>query len=209
MPIDVVGWDDSISGDDISGDETVLGDDYVSGAEEDLKNLLAVSGDSLDISGDDLISGAMMPPYRAQMMRYARQLAARAASRKNAVAVKSRGVSAARRYPLGFFSGPTPIPAAGFFDVKSNPQIPFRPERLVVPSAIAAFFVIHDVKVGNRSQFVSSGPLPAQVFAENGVGIVMRMDTAQVSQDVVITVENTDTTTAHVFRAALIGTALY
>ena len=50
--------------------------------------------------------------------------------------------------------------------------------------------MINDLKVGNRSQFVSSGPIPAQAFTEAGVGITLRMDTAQESQDIVISVQN-------------------
>jgi hypothetical protein len=210
MPIDVVGWDD-VSGDDsISGDDYSSGDDFVSGSDEDLRNLLAVSGD-VDISGDDaMMSGAMMPNYRQQMMRAARKMAARAAMRRGGVAVRNRGVTAARRFPLGFVSGS--IPPGGFADVKANPQIAFRAERLVIPNTLADFFSIVDLKVGNRSQFVSSGEVPALVFSEQGVGIALRMDTAQVSQDVVISVRNiTDTfptPTAAFFRAALIGTAI-
>ena len=83
-------------------------------------------------------------------------------------------------------------------------QIVFRPERIVVPAAVAAFFQITDVKVGKNSQFVSSGAVPAATFAETAFGVRLKMDTCQISQDLIIDVTNIDVA-AHRFFAAMIG----
>jgi hypothetical protein len=247
MTIDVVGWDDAVSGmeDIVTGDDyTVLGDDFVSGADDDLRSLLA-AGDDYDVSGDELAlagAGALSP--RTRMMAMAKRLAARSVARKSAVAVKNRAATAARRYPLGFFQAFKRTGNAATtsleVDVIARPQIPFRGERLTLPStmgvataigspsglpsdlSVRAFdFVIVDVKVGNRSQLVSSEAIPGQIFAENSFGVALRVDTAQVAQNVVIRAQYVGplaspsiivSGSAEItipFRAAILGTAVY
>jgi len=110
-----------------------------------------------------------------------------------------------REYPLGFFQSGIGV-CVGAVDVISRPQIVFRGERLVVPTGTADLFSLIDVKVGNRSQLANSTALPAQVFAENAVGVRLALDTATVAQDIAITVENISSDNA-TFMAALIGTA--
>lgn len=112
----------------------------------------------------------------------------------------------AREFPLGFES-PTPVAAGGTLSITSRPQIPFRGERLVVPSDIAGSFSILDLRVGKNSQFVSSGAVPARTFQENSVGIRLQLDTAQVSQDVTLNVQNIGGAD-QVFRAAIVGAAV-
>jgi hypothetical protein len=178
MPFDLVGWDDAISGDELVG-----GEDFVSG-DEDLRSLLAISGDD-----DFAISGA---------------------AKRRAVARKCKAISGMRRFPLGFTRPlvPSNTTNANVVDIQVNPQLPFRGERLIIPSNVANSFEILDLKVGNRSQFVTASPVPAVVFAENGFGVALRMDAARVSQDIHLTVRNITATTLD-FRAALLGTAIY
>jgi hypothetical protein len=165
-----------------------MGDDEIMGADDDLRSLLAVSGED-DISG-----------LRMRALRRAK--------------VRRQAITRMRRFPIGFASdGMVPASATAGLpgevrDIKQSPQIAFRAERLVIPSFVTPSFVIIDVKVGNRSQFVSSGAVPATVFSEVGEGVTLRMDTAQVSQEIVISVANI-TTTAAFFRAAMVGTAVY
>ena len=123
--------------------------------------------------------------------------------------------------------------------ITGRPQIPFRGERLTIPSVMggatatqdtfvpgtdttvrASDFMILDVVVGNRSQLVSSGGVPGLVFSENAYGVALSVDTAQVAQDVVLRVSYAGPlSTASLvsgtgpivvpFRAAIIGTAVY
>ena len=109
-----------------------------------------------------------------------------------------------REFPIGFDSGAVLIAAAATATLTQRPQIVFRPERIVVPAAVAAFFQITDVKVGKNSQFVSSGAVPAATFAETAFGVRLKMDTCQISQDLIIDVTNLDIA-AHRFLAAMIG----
>ncbi|MCC6215936.1 MAG: hypothetical protein IT376_13810 [Polyangiaceae bacterium] len=179
MPIEISGWDD------MSGEDDILGEDELLGADDDLRSLLAVAGED-DTSG-----------RRLRALRRA--------------VVKRQTATRMRRFPIGFQSD-TPVGAFGSgtdtVEVKQSPQIAFRAERLVIPSEIASRFIIIDVKVGNRSQFVSSGAVPATVFSEVGEAVSLRMDTAQVSQEIVIRVQNISGG-AETFRAAMVGTAVY
>jgi hypothetical protein len=108
-----------------------------------------------------------------------------------------------REFPIGFDSVAN-IAAAAAATLTQRPQIVFRPERIVVPASVAAFFQVTDVKVGKNSQFVSAGAVPAQTFAETAFGVRLKMDTCQISQDLIIDVTNIDVA-AHRFLASMIG----
>lgn len=184
-----------------------------------------------DESGaDDILAGALpkkrgMPrrmPMRAPMRKpagYGSPLAARQALAKRAMVealaerramagalLKERQPTRAREYPLGFVS--TAAVAAGASTrITTRPQVPFRIDRLVVPSDLAGLFTIDDVKVGKNSQFAAEGAVPARIFQENGVGVCLKGDTAQISMDVTLSVTNISGA-ASFFRAAIIGPAV-
>jgi hypothetical protein len=110
-----------------------------------------------------------------------------------------------REFPIGFDSGAAPLIAAGAAaTLTQRPQIVFRGERIVIPAAVAAFFVLTDVRVGKNSQLVSAGNIPAATFAETAFGVRLKMDTCQISQDLILQVVNIDVA-AHRFLAAVIG----
>lgn len=88
--------------------------------------------------------------------------------------------------------------------ITQRPQVLFQPSRVVIPAAIAGFFIVNDLKIGKNSQFTASGALPAAVFSELSVGVALAMDAAQIAQDIVLSVTNTDVA-AHRFIAAMIG----
>lgn len=194
------------------------------------------SGDALDraiagedVSGDELI-GALMQQRRAPSRGYGAvrrpgfsPMAARAAvsklatqqALKNAIAerraqagalVHDRTPTKSREYPLGFAS-PAPVLAGASARITTRPQVPFRLDRLTVPSDIAGLFTIDDVKVGKNSQFAAEGSVPARIFQENAVGVCLKGDTAQISMDVTISVTNISGAAA-TFRAAVIGPAV-
>lgn len=114
----------------------------------------------------------------------------------------------ARRYVLGFDSGGALIPALGTVAVINRPQVAFKSERLIVPSDIAGGFVVNDVVVGKNSQFASNAvAVPARGFDERAEGMMLAMDTAQISQDVIINVTNIGGAPAR-FRALIAGPAV-
>lgn len=114
--------------------------------------------------------------------------------------------SKGRYWPLGFDSVVT-IAAGASAVIESSPQVEFRPERLVVPDSIAGSFLIQDLKVGKNSQFISNDPIPAEAFQTDATNVVLRMDSAKISQIISITVNNISGAAARFF-ASLMGPAI-
>jgi len=117
---------------------------------------------------------------------------------KNAIAqqVMARGAAVvnetdpqkARRWPLGFT--PTTITAGTVATLSTQPQILFRPERLVIPSDFAGGLSISAIIVGQASQLAAQAQLPARTYTEFGVGVDMHLDTADISQFVQLGLSN-------------------
>lgn len=131
--------------------------------------------------------------------------AAQTLALRNAAAVVPRQVTKAREYPLGF--PVTSIAAGATASVSSQPQVPFRGRRLLIPSDIAGSLLVLDLKVGKNSMFPTSNPVPARGFTEVGVGVDLNLDTAQISQLVTLSVQNISGGAVS-FSAMLIGTAV-
>lgn len=65
-------------------------------------------------------------------------------------------------------------------------------ERLVIPDEIAQCFTIHDIRIGNRPQFLQAGAVSAMLFAQSAPEPrPISYDVVQVAMDVVIVVEYT------------------
>jgi len=110
-----------------------------------------------------------------------------------------------REFPMGF--GLTAIAAGAQQIVNANPQVNFRPSRLVIPDSVASSFMVNDFKIGMRSQLVAPGALPATSFTEKAVGTAMSLDTVNVGQFVTLDISNVSTQAAN-FTASLFGTTL-
>ncbi len=181
--------------------EIVTGADglaILSGADPNLANLLNAASGGLAIAGAQ--HGQLPEAVRNAIL--AQQLG------QNAAVVSSPAPTKARRYVLGFDSGPNLIAANGTIPVINRPQVAFKSERLVVPSDIAGGFVLNDVVVGKNSQFASNSVgVPARSFDERAEGMMLAMDTAQISQDIIINVTNTGGAPAR-FRASIAGPAV-
>jgi hypothetical protein len=120
----------------------------------------------------------------------------------------SQAPQGVRQWPLGF--GPVLIPNNGTVEVISRPQVLFRPSRFIVPAGggVSANFSLIDLKIGQRSQFGNANAVPAAVFSEVATDTLFTFDTAQIAQDITITVQNLDTTTSHTFSAVFIGAVI-
>lgn len=155
--------------------------------------------DALSISGQDPVAaqGGMNPMLQQAIAQRMVQ---------QGLVVQRERPTKAREFPLGFES-PTTIAPGATATITSRPQIPFRGERLIIPSDIAGSFSVLDLRVGKNSQFTSSGAVPARTFQENAVGIRLHLDTAQISQDVTLSVQNIGGA-PQTFRASLIGSAV-
>lgn len=184
----------------------------LAGQDPDLAALLAqTSGmdelDALDrvASGDltAILSGDLTPnglPGGMDKDALIRQLLAR-----QAVLTGEYKATKGREYPIGF--GPVTVAAGGIATITVQPQIVFRPERLIVPSDIAGQFDFLQIIVGKNPQVAGNGPIACRTFDEQSVGVRLRMDTCQISQQLILQVQNTGGAPA-AFRATMIGTAV-
>lgn len=116
--------------------------------------------------------------------------------------VESDKLRLARRMVIGF--GPTTLAVGLSGVVTSQPQVVFRSERLFITSDIAFDLVVEDVKVGQRSQLIAAGAIPAAIFSEVSIDVFTHWDTAEVGN--VLTVELTNVGAEEVIgRAAMCG----
>lgn len=174
------------------------------------------SGDDDDEVGADQIIGLdqIIGALAAQAKKKAKPKAQGNMNLLSLLALaKQAGGAATREKKLtGSYEQPLPIPPTSFLtgqalDIELRPQRLFRTERLVVDSTIAPFFRILDLKVGQNTQFVASGALPATIFTEVAVGMRLKGDTANLGNTIVISVQNIDANT-RVFGGAIVGTVI-
>jgi hypothetical protein len=172
-----------IMGDEADGDDS--GDD---------------SGNYQYVQGSDM--GAAKRRHKGQNLQQQAIMKKRIAS---GALLRSLAPRSAREFIIGL--GITAIPGNGSAQIGVQPQVIFRPERIVIPSNIAVDFMITDVKVGKDSQLVSPGAIPAVVFVENAFGVRLKMDTAQIAQFITLLVNNTNAQPRN-FSGAIIGPAV-
>lgn len=164
------------------------------------------------IGADDLVSEIVSGLGNSELVGYddddVGEIGAvrKARGGKSRMAVGARPLTRARRMAIGF--GPSALAASSAAtDISTLPQVVFRPERLFIPSDIAFDIVVVDVKIGNRSQLVAAGALPGAIFSEVSVDVFTHWDTAEVGNQIVLTVQNINTALARTFRGAMIGAA--
>jgi hypothetical protein len=176
------------------------GHDDMSG-DHDLHALLAGAG--VPIVGTQF--GAVPIVGRRHPKNHNRQAMLRQLASRQARAVVPRPVTKGREYPLGF--GPTTITAGSSAIIITQPQVPFKGRRLIIPSDFAGAILINDIKVGKNSQLATSNSLPGRMFTEFAVGVDLGLDTAQISQQVTLNVTNISGATVN-FSASLTGAAV-
>ncbi|HWA70690.1 MAG TPA: hypothetical protein VG937_00075 [Polyangiaceae bacterium] len=203
------------SWEEIMGDDDDFGD---IGAELDLVAGMGTSeivgaGDEDDVGADeDLLHALSIGAVRrgshkraSALRRAAQKLTEYRKIDPGAVAIKQRELSKRRRFPLGF--QPTTVLAGATSNIPAAPQDMFRPERLVIPSDIAFDFGVQDVKVGNTSQLVSGGEVPAALFTEVSIDTHVHFKTAEIGNQISVSVRN-KTTGDIEFSAGIIGTVV-
>jgi len=190
-------YGDLLDGDDSGFDTTEILGDLLDGDDSE--------GEFVgDDSGDDIL-GAILAKKKGNAKK---QAMARDLLRRRVQAgslLRSVSPRSSREYALGL--GSTSVAGSSSANINVQPQVIFRPERLVVPSNIAVDFLITDIKVGKNSQLVSTGALPAVMFTENAFGVRLKMDTAQISMFVTISVTNQNPA-ARNFQGGLVGPAV-
>jgi hypothetical protein len=182
---EILGLDDDMSGEDAMAilGELLEGEDDSSGQEQ----ALAILGQALQGKGKG--KGMLARAVAARKLGAAQILAPRKPS--------SAGVQ-----PIGFFQAGV---AAGVQAIiTTQPQTWFKPMRLVVPGSIAPFFTIDNLIIGNKSQFPSPVPLPAETFIPEAQAVVMELDTVNPALNLTVVCTNISGI-AQNFRATFVG----
>lgn len=122
---------------------------------------------------------------------------------------RHRGNRGGRVAPQQFLQ-PMPVPetvltAAQTVDIPAYPQRGFKPHRLVVPSTISPLFKINDIKVGQETQYVSSGTIYAECFSEVAVAVTLKGTRASLGNNIILNVTNRDAVSSQTFSAMLLG----
>ena len=191
---------DDVLGDLLAGDDN-SGYEYTEIMGSDGDDSGAFVGDGSD--GDDTLGAAVARRRNRNKGAMAQALMRRRV--QNGAILRSVAPRNAREYALGL--GSTSVAGNSSANINVQPQVIFRPERLVVPSNIAVDFLITDIKVGKNSQLVSTGALPAVMFTEQAFGVRLKMDTAQISMFVTVSVTNQNPQ-ARNFQGGLVGPAV-
>lgn len=86
-------------------------------------------------------------------------------------------------------------------------RMAFRPRRLILSASFAQAFVIHDIRIGNRSQLANEGALAGDLFSPAMFPLPLDFDTIHENMALTIEVENTSGAYA-MFEGAFLGLAL-
>lgn len=167
-------------------------DDVFSGDDDDDDS---ISGDREQIIGLEQILGALAKAKRKAKNRGGvdRNMLALLALAKQAGGAATRELPRNSNYEQPLPIPPTPFLAGQALDIELRPQRLCRVERLVFDSLVAPFFRILDLKVGQTTQFIASGAVPASIFSEVAVGMRLKGDTANLGNTVVLSLQNIDT----------------
>lgn len=186
-PYDLIGYDQDAYAVGGMGDSEIIGED------------------NYDLIGENPMWGVVGAQHASQSQQLRQAEVNMGNLRRldpNAIAVRQRGLNRRRRFPIGFET--TVIPAGATANIPAAPQNLFRMERLIVPSDIAFDCVIVDLKIGNTSQLVSGGEVPAAIFTEVAIDTNVHFKTAEVGNQISIIIRNVSLADL-TFKAAAIG----
>ena len=170
--------------------------------------------------------GQHLRHHHGQHGPYANAMAAAAAQygiSPRAIMVPAPEAQQAQRQTLPMNTGGSVVTTTVAALITSRPQRQaFRPERVFVsnassPSSVlgaggAADWLLNDISIGNRSQYVQAGSLPGDIFQSTAIDSYVTFETAQTAMDVTMSVTYNGTgTTSDVnglpFWGSIHGTA--
>ena len=128
-----------------------------------------------------------------------------------AVGPRRRGVRLRRKAPtrvrrLYLPLGSTSIGVGATVTITSNPQHPFKAERMILfPSAVG--LLITNLQIGTDSQFVAAGSMPVELFAAANEDATFNADTARPGVEIAMTVNN-PTAGAITLGGGILGTVV-
>lgn len=185
-------FDDDVSGEEIIGLDTIVGE-------------MGAIGEELDSILDSVVSGTMAGSTGVSKIR---QLAANMKELRqvdpNAVAITKQSPNRRRYWHAPFPA--TAFLAAATTTLQMQPQELFRTERLFIPSALAQDYNVTQLFVGQKNQLLVAGEINGQVFSEVAVRSFLNLDTANVGNTINLTLRNDGVGTSTP-RPDLLGTA--
>jgi hypothetical protein len=181
-------------GDIVGGADDIIGYDIATGSEVDAMLGAMIATGAAPAAALAAAGGGAAAATHALAMRHAAMM-------------KPRTMTRSREYTCGFASAPVAIAAATTSVLKAQPQVPFKPRRLIIPSDVAGALTINNIIVGKNPGLVSADPVSARAFTELGVGVDLNLDTAQISQTISLSLTNQSGASVSV-TPTLIGTAM-
>lgn len=160
----------------------------------------AVGLDAIVGGGPDEIIGALdLPALRKLGMVKA----------AGGVAVKQQVRDKVRIQPAPWT--PVSVAASGATTISIQPQRLIQIRALMVPSFLGALFNLTDLRVGQQTQFITSGSAVAQLFSEvaDGERSKLKLDSADVGNIVALDFANLDTVNAQTLRGMLVCISVY
>lgn len=216
MGVDIIGAD--FSGDFSGADYAMLGPyagidmatgalDMATGAEQQVARAAVARHRMMMAQHMGTPWHPMAPTGRMGLNAMQKQAIMAALAAKHAGALVPRAALKTREYTLGFAGSPTAIAGGAITPLKASPQVPFKGRRLIIPSDVAGALIITAFTIGKNPVLVSADPVSGRAFTEIGVGVDLNMDTAQISQVIALTLQNTSGASVSV-TPTLIGTAM-
>ncbi len=105
----------------------------------------------------------------------------------------------------------TAVAASGVATVTIQPQRLIQILSLLVPSQLGSLFTITDIRVGQQTQFITTGVIPVSLVSEvaNGDRSKFKFDSADIGNTVAVDIANLDTLNTQTFRAMVVADAVY
>jgi len=182
------------------------------GGDSDLWNLDEMDGDDMDGDDDLDLGGAPRRGASSKLRRAVENAKLSRLRKRQALMGKAmQHLQPSEQTQVLPFpraeGGGTAVLAGATATVFARPQRPFQTQRFVWSSAIAPFFLVNQLTIGQENMFVQAGVVPAEVFSQTGVGVSLKGYIAYPGIDVTLQVENTDSAD-HPILASIIGAAL-
>jgi len=195
-----MGMNEILGLDEILGETLGLEDLSGEDAAAILGELLGLDDETSGESAAAILGAALRPGGGAARKLLAKTVQARKLGSSQIMMPK--GPSSAGVQAIGFFqAGVAPGTQA---IITTQPQTWFKPMRLVVPGSIAPFFTIDNLIIGNKSQFPSPVPLPAETFIPEAQAVVMSLDTVNPALNLTVVATNISGVPQN-FRATFVG----
>lgn len=111
---------------------------------------------------------------------------------------------------------PAPWPAQAI-TASATATVTLTPQRLIqilsilIPSSLGTLFTLNDIRVGQQTQYITTGTIPVQLLSEvaDGGRSRVKFDSADVGNTVALDFTNLDTLNTQTVRGMIVATSVY